>query len=256
MQSSAYPSEPNSSSLQSEVSRLVVVATYNELDNLPSLVEAIHRELPAADVLVIDDNSPDGTGQWCEEFQPTADWFHFVGRKGKLGLGSALLAAIDWAEQRGYRQLITLDADWSHPPETLPALVAASTDADVVVGSRYCPGGKIVGWSWQRRWASRVNNWLSTNLLGLPTCDNSGNFRLYNMQILSQLDRTTIRSSGYSFLEEIFWHLHRRGARFVEVPICFTDRVRGSSKIGIREITGKLSTLLRLTWRRCLSRSE
>ncbi len=255
MSEKVLSSEHRSSSLPPEASRLIAIATYNEIDNLPSLVEAIHRELPAAHVLVIDDNSPDGTGRWCQEFEPTADWFSVLCREGKLGLGSALQAAIDWATQRDYQQLITLDADWSHPPAALPEMVAASSEADIVIGSRYCPGGSIEGWSWQRRLASRANNWLSRNLLRLPVSDSSGNFRLYDMATLAQLGPTAIQSSGYSFLEEIVWLLHRQDARFAEVPICFTDRVRGASKIGFGEILGKLSTLLRLTSRRWFGRS-
>ena len=229
---------------------LVAVATYNEIDNLPGLVEAIHQSLPQAQVLVIDDNSPDGTGRWCREYGPTVDWFQCLHRPGKQGLGSALVAAIDWALEHDYRQLITLDADWSHPPQLLPELVAASAQAEIVLGSRYCPGGSVTGWSWRRKLASRVNNWLSRRLLRLPVRDSSGNFRLYNVPLLATLDRSELRASGYAFLEEILWLLSRGNARFAEVPIEFKNRTAGQSKISLREVWGKLITLLRLSLRR------
>src|SRR5687768_15097594 len=130
---------------------LVALATYNEIENLPSLVAAIRAQLPNADVLVVDDNSPDSTGRWCDEEAARSPWFSVIHRPGKLGLGSAAWTAMQAAIDRGYELLITLDADWSHPPEALPRLVAASADADVVVGSRYVSGGTIAGWPASRR---------------------------------------------------------------------------------------------------------
>lgn len=229
---------------------LVALATYNELENLPSLVEAVHRELPDAHLLVVDDNSPDGTGRWCDEFAAGASWFFCLHRPGKLGLGSALAAAMQRAIEGRYRLLLTLDADWSHPPSRLPQLVAAAENADVVIGSRYCPGGSVEGWPWLRHVASRTNNWLSHRLAGLPCGDNSGNMRVYNVRLLGQLDWDQLHTAGYSFLEEILWHLQRLDARFVETPIEFTNRRAGASKLGFSEILGKLGTLGRLTWRR------
>ena len=238
-----------------EPSILVAIATYNEIENLPSLVEAIHRELPTADVLVVDDNSPDGTGRWCDEFAASAAWFSCLHREGKQGLGSALAEAMRRAIEQQYQLLLTLDADWSHPPNCLPKLVAAAENAEVVVGSRYCPGGQVVGWPWYRRVASLANNWLTRRLVGLPTSDSSGNLRAYDVRQLGQLDWDRLQVAGYSFLEEIFWHLDRLNARFVEVPITFTNRRAGASKIGLREIGSKLATLSRLAWRRCFCRA-
>ena len=126
---------------------LVALATYNERETLPTLVSSIHEHLPQADVLVIDDNSPDGTGLWCNEFSEDADWFRCEHRSAKLGLGSALILAMQTAIQEEYQVLVTLDADWSHPPDRLPGLVEAVGRADVAVGSRYCQHGNIVGWS-------------------------------------------------------------------------------------------------------------
>lgn len=236
------------------VSTLIALATFNEIENLPALVEKVHRQVPEAHVLVVDDHSPDGTGEWCREFGTANPWFFTLHRAGKLGLGSALVDAINWAGEHHYRYLATLDADWSHPPSALPEMIAAAAKAEVVIGSRYCEGGSIEGWSWKRRWASSVNNWLSHHLAGLPTRDNSGNCRVYDLQAIERLNLDELRSEGYSFLEEILWLLHRQGASFREIPIKFTNRVAGESKIGLGEVAGKLATLGRLTSRRLLRR--
>jgi dolichol-phosphate mannosyltransferase len=232
---------------------LVAVATYNEIENLPTLVTAIHEALPKADVLVIDDDSPDGTGNWCQEFAERTDWFSVYHRPGKLGLGSALATAMKIAVEKKYEAMITLDADWSHPPSCLPALVEALSRADVVIGSRYCAGGGIEGWPWQRRLASRTINALARILLGTPVSDCSGNCRLYRTTLLELLPWENMQARGYAFIEEVLWHLHCSGARFAEVPIVFTERRAGKSKVNALEAWGALQTLLRLSWQRVVS---
>lgn len=229
---------------------LVALATYNEIENLPSLAAAIRTHLPDADVLVVDDNSPDGTGRWCDEFASTHAWFSVIHRAGKLGLGSATWAAMQAAIDRGYDVLVTLDADWSHPPERLPALVAATSEADVAIGSRYCPGGSIEGWPTSRRVVSRVMNRATRIALGMPVRDASGACRAYRADVLRRLDFGQLTETGYAYLEEILWHLARLGARFAEVPIAFTDRRRGASKVHAGEVVGKACVLARLAWRR------
>ena len=229
---------------------LVAVATYNEIENLPALVNAIHTALPTADVLVVDDNSPDGTGQWCDEFATESGWFEVHHRKGKLGLGSAIAKAMSIAVDKNYKSLITLDADWSHPPDQLPAIVQASENADVVVGSRYCRGGAIEGWPLHRRIASRLVNAGTRFLLGTHLSDCSGNYRLYKTALLKTLLSKDLQSQGYAYLEEVLWHLQRLDARFAEVPITFTDRRSGQSKISIHEAWGVLCALLRMSWQR------
>ncbi|MCG8450687.1 MAG: polyprenol monophosphomannose synthase [Pirellulales bacterium] len=235
---------------------LVALATYKEIENLPSLVAAIHETLPQADVLVVDDNSPDGTGSWCEEYAKVNAWFSVHHRPGKLGLGAALAYAMEIAVARDYQVLITMDADWSHPPSSMPAMVEASRRADVVVGSRYCAGGGIEGWPWRRRAASRLINALTRCLLGTPTRDCSSNYRLYRASFLSRLTWDTPPADGYVFIEEVLWRLHRLGARLAEVPILFTDRRAGSSKLNSREALAAFQTLLRLTWQRISSTSS
>jgi dolichol-phosphate mannosyltransferase len=225
---------------------LVALATFNEIGNLPSLVEEVLRVLPAADVLVVDDNSPDGTGKWCDEHAKLEPRLRCIHRAGKLGLGTATIAAARYAMEQAYEVFITLDADWSHDPAHLPALVAALDNADVAIGSRYCAGGGIEGWPMGRRIVSRGVNRLTRLLLQMPVGDASGAFRAYRIAKLRELDLDSIRASGYAYLEEILWMLHRKGATFKEVPITFHERRAGRSKITVGEAWGKIGTLLRL----------
>jgi len=230
---------------------LVAVATYNEIDNLPRLVDAIFRQLPDAELLVVDDNSPDGTGRWCDERAETEPRLRCLHRSGKLGLGTATIAAMRYAIEHGYAYLLTLDADFSHPPERIPALMAGMTGqggepADVMIGSRYVAGGAIRGWPRRRRLMSRAVNLYARLLLGLAVRDCSGAFRCYRTSLLRRLDLAAVRSRGYSFFEEILWHLKRAGARMAETPITFVDRQHGSSKINRREVVSALWILFRL----------
>lgn len=229
---------------------LVALATYNEIENLPSLVDAILCVLPDADVLVVDDNSPDGTGTWCDGRASTEPRLRCLHRPGKMGLGSATLAAARIAIDGDYDVFITLDADWSHNPKHLPQLLAAVQRADVAIGSRYASGGAIEGWPWTRRVVSRSMNCVSRALLGLPTRDSSGAFRAYRVAKLKEIDISRIRSAGYAYLEEILWHLHRAGGTFTEVPITFYQRRAGRSKISAREAVAKLRMLYRLRLQR------
>lgn len=226
---------------------LVALATYNEIDTLPSLVDEAQRILPEADILVVDDNSPDGTGDWCAQRAKTDPRLKCLHRPGKLGLGSATLAAMRFTIDGAYDVLVTMDADWSHDPQYLPAIVEAAERADVALGSRYCENGAIEGWPVGRRILSRGANWLSRVLLRLPVRDSTGAFRAYRVAALKKIDLETLRSAGYSHLEEILWHLHRAGAKFAEVPITFRERRAGQSKINAKEAIGKLRTLLRLS---------
>jgi dolichol-phosphate mannosyltransferase len=229
---------------------LVALATYNEIDNLPRLVEAVLRVLPDADVLVVDDNSPDGTGQWCNQQAAREPRLRCLHRPSKQGLGGATLSAARHAMAHGYEIFVTLDADWSHDPSALPELVGALDRVDVAIGSRYCPGGAIEGWPWHRRWMSRSLNVLSRVLLRVPVGDASGAYRAYRISKLQQADLQPIKARGYAYLEELLWHLHRSGATFAEVPITFRERRAGQSKINYREAAAKLATLFRLAFRR------
>lgn len=225
---------------------LVALATYNEVENLPTLVDAILRELPEADVLVVDDNSPDGTGRWCDERAADEPRIRCLHRRAKLGLGSATLAAIRYACEHDYTVFVTLDADWSHDPRHLRELVRATERADVAIGSRYCAGGAIDGWPWGRRVLSRAVNAMSRRLLRLPVRDTSAAFRAYRVAKLREIELDRIQSRGYAYLEELLWHLARAGATFAEVPITFGRRRAGRSKINLREAAGKIITIGKL----------
>ncbi|HEY4232256.1 MAG TPA: polyprenol monophosphomannose synthase [Lacipirellulaceae bacterium] len=234
----------------SKAATLIALATLNEIDNLPSLVDAILQVVPDADILVVDDNSPDGTGRWCDERAKDEPRLKCVRREAKRGLGSATIDAMRLAISGDYSVIVTMDADWSHDPAYLPALVAATAGADVVIGSRYCPGGAIEGWPLRRRVLSQLMNTFSHALLHLPVQDSSGAFRAYRVATLQKLNLDEIKSTGYAYLEEILCHLHRMGARFTEVPITFRDRRGGRSKSGLRIAKDKLRTVLRLAGER------
>lgn len=227
---------------------LVAVATYNERENLPSLVDAIEVALPIADILVIDDNSPDGTGVWADERAAIDPRVRVIHRAGKLGLGTATFAAMRLAIDAGYDIVCTLDADWSHPPDKLPELVALLKDNDptVAIGSRYVRGGRIVGWPYKRHVASKLVNSAARVLLRLPTRDCSGAFRAYCVEALRGIDFDSMRGTGYAYLEEILWRLKRQGATFVELPITFTERRAGASKINGREVRKAIALLFQL----------
>jgi dolichol-phosphate mannosyltransferase len=235
---------------------LVTLATYNEIENLPKLVADVFAVAPEVDVLVIDDNSPDGTGRWCDEQSDLDKRIHCLHRSGKLGLGTATIAGMQYAIEHGYRHVLNMDADFSHHPRHLPEILAAATDEEtVIVGSRYIAGGAIDGWPLKRHLMSRAVNLYARCMLRLPTKDCSGAFRCYPTALLKRLDFSAIRSRGYSFQEEVLWHLRRVGAKFREVPIRFADRERGQSKINSREAWGALGVILQLGFRGLLGRA-
>ena len=230
---------------------LVTVATYNEMENLPRLVEEIFGYLPQADILVIDDNSPDGTGHWCDRQGKEDPRLHCLHRAGKLGLGTATIAGMKYAIEHGYRYVLNMDADFSHQPRYLPELLAGmdppdGPPVDVMIGSRYMPGGGVEGWPLRRRLMSRGVNLYARWLLGLRPKDCSGAYRCYRVETLARLDFEAIRSRGYSFQEEILWRLKRLGARFGETPIIFADRQLGVSKIDSGEALAALRIIFAL----------
>ncbi|MEN6407903.1 MAG: polyprenol monophosphomannose synthase [Thermoguttaceae bacterium] len=230
---------------------LVTVATYNEMENLPPLVEDIFHFAPKVDLLVIDDHSPDGTGDWVDRKQAEDPRVACLHRPGKLGLGTATVAGMQYAIQHGYHYVLNMDADFSHPPKYLPALLAGmdppdGPPIDVMIGSRYVAGGGVEGWPLHRRLMSRAVNCYARRLLRLRPHDCSGAFRCYRTATLARLDFNAIRSRGYSFQEEILWRLKQLGARFGESPIVFVDRQRGVSKIDAGEATAALKIIFSL----------
>jgi dolichol-phosphate mannosyltransferase len=230
---------------------LVTMATYNELENLPDLVRKVFEVVPYAELLVVDDNSPDGTGQWVAEQVAVDARILCLHRPRKLGLGSATVDALKHAVKYHYTVVITLDADGSHDPREIPRMLERIRDEslsqpDIVIGSRYVPGGGTVGWPCYRRWMSRGINSFARLMLGLPVRDCSGAFRCIRVAMLQQVDLGSIRSHGYACLEEILWRFKQAGARFEEIPIVFANRQRGTSKINTRESLAALWMLFRL----------
>jgi dolichol-phosphate mannosyltransferase len=213
---------------------LVTLATYNEAGNLRPLVEAIREQAPGAAVLVIDDNSPDGTGAIADELVAALPDVHVIHRAGKLGLGTAIIEGIEFAIAGGYDYLLNVDADFSHPPRFIPSLVAGMRDHDVMIGSRYVPGGGFEGGQFdlKRKFMSTGINLYARLFLGLPSKDNSGAFRCYRVSKLAAIDvRKRVRSRGYSFMEEILFWCRQVGCRIGETPIIFENRRAGVSKI-------------------------
>lgn len=231
------------------VRRIISLATYNESGNLRPLVEEIRKYLPDADILVIDDNSPDGTGAIADELSAQHKGLRVIHRSGKLGLGTAVLTGMRYAIENGYDYLINMDADFSHPPRFLPDLAAgASKGWDVTIGSRYIKGGGIAGeqFNLKRKFMSGGINGYARFWLGLNTRDNSGSYRCYSTQTLRQIPFDKVRSRGYSFMEEILYWCVATGAKLGETPIVFENRREGVSKINKMEAVNALRIIAEL----------
>jgi dolichol-phosphate mannosyltransferase len=225
---------------------LASLATYNERDNLAPLVAEIHGYLPRADVLVIDDNSPDGTGRLADELAAADPRVHVLHRPGKLGLGTATVAAMRHAMEHDYDYLVNLDADFSHHPRYLPALLAGMSRYDVMIGSRYVKGGGSENWPFVRRMLSKGVNSLARLLMRIPARDTSGAFRCYRVAKLRKVPLDRIVSRGYSFQEEVLYRCRKAGCRLGETPIIFADRRAGASKVNGREAVRSIGILLYL----------
>ncbi|MBL0217022.1 MAG: polyprenol monophosphomannose synthase [Myxococcales bacterium] len=228
--------------------RLVVsLAMYNEAENVRPLVLAIREHAPHASILLIDDNSPDGTGAICDQLATELADVTVVHRAGKQGLGSAIVHAMKYAIEHGYDYYLNLDADFSHPPRFIPALLAGMQDHDVMIGSRYIPGGGVEGEFGLRRKAMSFGiNGLARVCLGLRTRDNSGSFRCYRVSKLAQIDLDHVRSRGYSFMEEILFLCRQVGCTFGETPILFEDRRAGRSKLNKAEALRSVGIIVQL----------
>ena len=224
---------------------LVSLCTYNEADNLCPLLDEIFSHVPTAHVLIVDDNSPDGTGKKADERAAADSRIFVIHRPAKLGLGTAMAAACEFAI-KNYDVLVNLDADFSHPPAVIPALIEATNRVDVGVGSRYIPGGGVIGWGWGRHFMSRGINWYARLMLGLRTYDNSGSFRSYRVSKLQAIDWSRVRAKGYAIQEELLYRCRRVGCTFEEVPFVFAERRFGQSKINWKEAVSALLVLFRL----------
>jgi dolichol-phosphate mannosyltransferase len=214
---------------------LVVVPTYNELVNLPLVVPTILQQDPRIDVLVVDDNSPDGTGQLADEIAASTPRVHVLHRPNKSGLGKAYLAGFQWALAHRYDLIFEMDADFSHDPKFLGDFIRAAANADLVIGSRYRAGVvNVINWPISRLLLSIGANVYARWVTGLPLADSTGGFKCFRREVLEAIDFEKVRSNGYAFQIEMSFRAWKKGFRLVEVPIVFTDRVEGQSKMNKR----------------------
>jgi glycosyltransferase involved in cell wall biosynthesis len=236
---------------------IVIVPTYNEAENIRLLVaDILSLEVPI-EVLVVDDNSPDGTGQIADDLAGCYSSVHAVHRAGKLGLGTAYIAGFKYGLAHDYERIMTMDADFSHHPSYIPAMLERShTEADLVIGSRYVRGGGTHGCTLPRKLLSWGANAFAKTVLGLQALDCTAGFRCYRRQVLESIDLDAIVSNGYSFLIEMLYRCQRRGWHVSEVPILFENRRRGASKISKQEVLKAMQTVLRLGKERALSRGK
>lgn len=245
----------------------MLIPTYNERENLPIIVERVRAAVPDADVVVLDDNSPDGTGEVADSLAAADEQVTVLHRAGKEGLGAAYLAGFSWALEHGYDAIVEMDADGSHRPEHLPTMLQVAEDADLVIGSRYVRGGKIVNWPVDRKAISMAGNLYIKVILGMPVNDATAGYRVYRASTLRTIGLDEVESAGYCFQTDLTVRTVRAGLRVVEIPITFIEREIGDSKMDgdvVREsmtrITGwgvshRLGQLKRLldrepTWRR------
>jgi dolichol-phosphate mannosyltransferase len=229
---------------------LVVVPTYNERINLPLIVPLILQQDSRIEVLVVDDNSPDGTGRLADEMAAENRRIHVLHRPGKAGLGKAYLAGFRWALECGYDFIFEMDADFSHDPKFLPEFLQAIETADLVIGSRYRAGVNVINWPISRLLLSLGANEYARRVTGLPLTDSTGGFKCFRRRVLEAIDFEKVRSNGYSFQIEMSFRAWKQGFRLVEIPIVFTDRVEGQSKMDKRIVREAIWMVwwLRLKW--------
>jgi dolichol-phosphate mannosyltransferase len=214
-----------------EAKALVIVPTYNERDNLPPLVAKLLSLPVQIDLLVVDDNSPDGTGQIADDLAAKHPQVHVLHRSEKNGLGRAYCAGFAWALERDYEFIMEMDGDFSHNPDDIAKFLEAAKDADLVIGSRYCNGIRVINWPLTRLVLSMSAGLYVRIITGMPFSDPTGGFKCFRRHALKSIDLDAVRSNGYSFQIELTHKLWRQGMRVVEVPIIFTDRFQGTSKI-------------------------
>lgn len=224
---------------------VVIIPTYNEIESLPRQVDGVRAAAPDVEILVVDDASPDGTGEWVDRRAATDAQVHALHRSGKNGLGAAYRAGFAWALEQGYDVIVEMDADGSHRAVDLPALLEAVGESDLVIGSRWVAGGRVENWPLHRKLLSTGANLYVRLALGIPVKDATAGFRAYTAHTLRQLDLAAVESQGYCFQVDMTWRAIRSGATVHEVPITFVERDRGASKMSgfiIRE------ALIKVTW--------
>jgi len=228
---------------------LVIVPTYNERDNIGTLLNRILDEDPRLEVLIVDDGSPDGTGEIADGMAAANPRIHAIHRAGKLGLGTAYIAGFKWALARDYGLIFEMDADFSHPPERIPDFLKAAESADLVLGSRYLNGQiNVVNWPMSRLFLSYSANIYARAITGLQLFDATGGFKCFRREVLESIDLDDVRSNGYAFQIEMSFRAWKKGFRLVEIPIVFVDRTQGSSKMSKTIVREAVWMVWRLRW--------
>ncbi|MFQ6092294.1 MAG: polyprenol monophosphomannose synthase [bacterium] len=233
---------------------LVVIPTYNEKDNVEKIVEAALKVEPSLEVLIVDDNSPDGTGRIADEMARRDRRVHVHHRPGKLGLGSAYIAGFKYALERDYDHIFEMDADFSHDPKYLPQFLEKVQEYDLVLGSRYIKGVNVVNWPMSRLLLSYYANVYARLVTGLPVRDTTGGFKCFRRQVLEQIDLDAVQSDGYSFQIEMTFKAWKKGFRICEIPIVFVDRLAGCSKMSKRIVREAVVMVWRLRFQSLLGR--
>ena len=233
---------------------LVIVPTYNERENLPALVARMFALPVLVDLLVVDDNSPDGTGQLADQLATRHSSIHVLHRAEKNGLGRAYCAGFAWALERDYEFILEMDGDFSHNPDDIPAFLEAAKNADLVLGSRYCNGIRVINWPLSRLMLSKGAAKYVQTITGMPFTDPTGGFKCFRRHALKKVDLQGIHSNGYSFQIEMTHKLWRQGMNIVEVPIIFTDRVQGTSKMSVKIVREALWMVWHLLFQNGLRR--
>ncbi|MBD3320195.1 MAG: glycosyltransferase [Chitinivibrionales bacterium] len=235
---------------------LIVIPTYNESDNIGLLVPEIYKVVPNVEVLVVDDSSPDGTANCVKALSEKYSGVHLLSRGKKQGLGKAYISGFRWALERGYEYIFEMDADFSHDPAYLPDFLAAIRENDLVLGSRYKNGVNVINWPMSRLMLSYCANMIFTRIIaGLPFTDSTGGFKCFRKKVLQSLNLNKIGSSGYSFQIEVNYLAWKKGFRIAEIPIIFTDRKRGESKMSTRIIREAMILLWKLRLRSLIHRN-
>lgn len=232
---------------------LIAICTYNEIKNLPSLYDSLRDHFPGASILVVDDNSPDGTGDWCDQTTETDSKFSVIHREKKSGLGSATINAFEYGLENQFEFIMTLDGDGSHDPQQAKSVfqeLAKEKTRQISIGSRYIRGGKIQNWPLVRHLMSGSINTYARLLIGLPIHDCSSAFRCYRATFLDKIDFSQIRGTGYAYLEEILWWGKCLDAQMVETPITFSNRIEGRSKINLAEAMHALWIIFKIGLKR------
>jgi glycosyltransferase involved in cell wall biosynthesis len=234
----------------------VIVPTYNEIENLETMYRRISNASKSSDILIIDDGSPDGTGDLADALAKRDKRVKVLHRPGKLGLGTAVLAGFRYALEEGYQLVVTIDADLSHDPAYIPQMLGLIGEYDLVIGSRYVRDGGMVNWSIRRLLISLLANAVLKKILGIPQKDCSGAFKCYTANLLRKIQVDRVISKGYVFYVEILYRALRAGARVKEIPIIFVNRGKGKSKLGLNEVFGYAVNIFRLRWLALIGKIE